>query len=497
MPFATGTARTPSELLVAINTLLTANGWTRLRGETDLNCASPKAARYWRMIVFEIQTTTNDFPGVQRFHLRTTAGGANVATVGANWSFNSLGTGSGNSLVSGGVTRAADIDDGPWIVTYDFGSATIVREVELQADTTVGNTPRDFCFQWSNDGETWTTMALYVGITWTASQVRQFTFADGLVHNRHVAADAPRRSGTRSSWTDFTLQWSATAQYRDMSNDSWVWQGPGYDASRRVYIHARGMCRESLDTHLIEFGYATGHDSGVFGFLGAQPGASSVARSILMNSGTVNYWIYCNSKRLIVVVRSGAQDYTSAYVGFMSAFATPDQWPFPLVCTATSVDDASYSFRDSNARLSSAADPGLAAGMCRLWDGTQLTIGNRPNNVASNLYLERGDTWVSPYFYGCSGRTDWPGDHSGDWVDYLGHLFDRIDPTVQGHLPLFPCVVQDRLYGNLGVLDGLFGIPGGAVLTALQVITINGQDYRIFPNRTRREGVNWMAVRED
>lgn len=496
MPFATGTARTPSELLKAINTLLTANGWTKLRGEEDMNCAAPKAARYWRVVVFEIQTTTNDFPGVQRLHLRTTIGGANVATNGANWSLNSLGTGNTGLLVSGGNVRAADIDDGPWILTYDFGSATTIREIEMQADTTVGNTPRDFSVQWSNDGITWTTMAQFTAPTWTASQVRQFSWADGTRYSRHVADDAPRRTGTYGAWTDFTTQWSATSFHREMSNDTWIWQGPGYDASRRVYIHARGMCRETSDTHMISFGYATAHDNAILGF-NNQAGSPTVDRTLLMNSGTINYWIYCNSKRLIVVVRSGAQDYTSAYVGFMSAFATPDQWPFPLAVTTTSLDDSTYVFGDNNARLSSAADPGLNAGVCRLWDGTQLAISNRPNNVASNLYLENGFTWVSPYHYGCTGRGDWPQDHAGDWVDYLGHFFDRIDPTVQGHLPLFPCVVQDRLYGNLGVLDGLFGIPGGGILTALQVITINGQDYRIFPNRTRREGVNWFAVRED
>lgn len=496
MPFATGTARTPSELLVAINTLLTANGWTRLRGETDLNCAAPKAARYWRIVVFEIQTTSNDFPGVQRLHLRTTIGGANVATVGANWSFNSLGTGSGNNLVSGGDTRAANIGDGPWILTYDFGSATTIREIEMQADSTVGNTPSDFSVQWSNDGITWTTMAQFTAPAWTASEVRQFSWADGFRYSRHVADDAPRRTGTFDAWTDFSVQWTSTSVYREMSNDTWIWQGPGYDASRRVYIHARGMCREISDTHMIQFGYATGHDAGVIGF-NNQVGSPTVNRTLLMNSSTVAYWIYCNSKRLIVVVRSGAHDYTSAYVGFLSAFATPDQWPFPLAAIATSPDLDTYLFGDNNARLSSAADPGQNGGVVRTWDGTQLEIGNRPNNIASNLYLDRGDTWVSPYFYGCSGRNGWPGDHTGDSVSYLSHFFDRIDPTVQGHLPLFPCVVQDRLYGNLGVLDGLFGIPGGGVLTALQVITIAGQNYRVFPNRTRREGVAWFAVRED
>ena len=53
MPTATGTAASATDLLVKLNTFLTANGWTKIHGETDMAVESPKAARYWRIMALE------------------------------------------------------------------------------------------------------------------------------------------------------------------------------------------------------------------------------------------------------------------------------------------------------------------------------------------------------------------------------------------------------------------------------------------------------------
>lgn len=497
MPFTTGTARTPSELLNALNTHLVANGWTKLRGETDMACASPKAARYWRILVWESVTTTNDFRGLQLFNMRTTPSGANQATNGANFSSSSVGTGTASLMAAGGLLRSATINDRAWWVQYDFGVPTTIREFYVRGDSTAGNSPRDFAFQWSNDGITWTTLIEYHAQSWVASEYKTFTVADGYLDGRHVAATAPRRSGNAE---DFMIDQNwATSDSRDFSEDVWAWQGPGYDAARRVYIYARSYCRPSSSTHVIEWDFSIGYDAGNL-IWGAQNGVSGVQRSHLMNSETVTYWIYSNSKRFILVTRSGAQDYTSSYVGFMSAFSQPNDYPFPLLISATMPDRISYISGDVNARLSSMADPGLDATVCRLWDGTLIYPGNRPSNGASNLYLANPATsWIWPYHFGASQIfVPWPSVIGSDTNDYSpGHIFDFIQATEQGELPLIPCTVQHDPYGNIGVMDGVFAIPSGGLLTPTQIIVIGLQNYRVFPNRTRREPIGWFCVRED
>lgn len=496
MPFTTGTAASPSALLAAINAHLVANGWTKLRGETDLACASPKAARYWRMLVWESDTTTIDFRGLQLLNMRTTIGGANVATVGANFSTSSAGTGTASLMAAGGLLRSADIDDQVWTVTYDFGAPTIVREFYVRGDSTLENSPRNFAFQWSNDNLTWTTLQEYSGIVWTASEFKTFTITDGTVAARHVSGTVPRRSGRNENFTldsDFSI-----SDFRDFSEDYFIWQGPGYDAARRVYIHMRGQCRPLAATHEIEMDFSIGYNAAILPW-NAQDGNSGASRTHLMDAGTITYWLYSNSKRIILVTRSGAQDYTSTYLGFMSAFATPDDYPFPLGVFSTMPDATTYSSVSSNARLSSCADPGLNAASVRLWDGSIITPGNRPDNNASNLYIEIPTTWMFPYHAGKNTTgVVWPEGMFSDYNDYTpGHFFEFTIPTVQGHLPLIPCTVVNFTYGNIGSLDGVFALPSGGTLTPTQVIVIGGQNYRVFPNRTRREGIAWFAIRED
>lgn len=497
MPFTTGTARTPSELLNAINTHLVANGWTKLRGETDMNCASPKAARYWRILSWDVGTSTVDFHGLQLFNLRTTAAGANQATVGANFSTSSAGTGTASLMAAGGLLRSADIDDGAWWVKYDFGAPTTIREFYVRGDSTLANSPKNFAFQWSNDNITWTTLVEYSGITWTASEFKTFTVADGYLAPRHVASTAPRRGG-RNEQFSLDFDWS-TNDARDFSEDYWLWQAPGYDAARRVYVHARGQSRPTDSSAVIEFDFSIGHDAGILAW-NAQAGTTAVSRSHLMDAGTVAYWLYSNSKRFVLITRSGAQDYTSTYAGFMSAFGTPDDYPFPLAISTTMPNSTTFNSGVVNASLSSCADPGLSCCIARLWDGTLRNVGNRPNNAQSNLYLEQpAESWMWPYHVGrLTLSSVWPAMWGSDYQDYNpGHAFDFFTATQQNELPLIPCSVMDAVYGNVGVLDGIFAIPSGGLLTAASVITIGGQDYRVFPNRTRREPVAWFCVRED
>ncbi len=497
MPFTTGTARTPSELLNAVSTHLVANGWTKLRGETDMNCASPKAARYWRLLSWDVGTSSIDFHGLQLFNMRTVAAGANVATVGANFSSSSVGTGPLSNLVAGGLVRSADIDDATWWVKYDFGAPVTVREFYLRGDSTLANSPKNFAFQWSNDDRVWTTYQEYSGITWTASEFKTFTIADGTLASRHVASNAPRRSGRNENFPS-DIDWSAS-EFRDFSEDYWLWQGPGYDAARRVFIHARSQCRPSASSHAIEWDFSIAHDAAILPFLG-QSGSSLVYRSHLMDSNTITYWLYSNSKRFILITRSGAQDYTSSYCGFMSPFAQPDDYPFPLLISTTMPDPNTYSSGTVNARLSMCADPGLNAAVMRLWDGTLNNIGNRPDDPGSNRYLQTPTTaWVWPYHVGVANRPTAPREGwVGDYFDYdSAHAFDYFRATQQNDLPLIPCMVQQWPYGNIGVMDGVFAIPSGGLLTPTQLITIGAVNYRVFPNRTRREPVSWMAIRED
>ena len=483
MPNATGTANTPSELLAAINTLVTANGWTKLRGETDMNVASPKAARYWRFLWIENEDTNNDFRELTSIQFRTTLGGAAIA-----------GTWTARSLVTGappGYFRSADIDNQIFWIKLDAGSATIVREVEIQCQTD-NEAPRDFMIQWSNDDLTWTTMYRNSSLSWVDNETKIFQFDDGYIDPNHTSGTEARRIGfdVRSS---FAVVRSFSDPYSEWCDDRFVWQAPGYDANRRIYIQARGHSNLGDSSNYIQFTLSPEYDGATPG-LTDQVGGVNQNVVLIFDVNPVTYWIYMNSTRLIVITKSGADDYSSAYIGFLGAFSDPDNFPHPLFMSSTSYQFDSFNVSDN--RLSSMADPGDNAAWMRLWDNGWYEVSNRNSSGLQNLYKEFPVSYVWPYHSGGADRGNWPFTWVGDWADFDNHFLNQQDPTDQGEYPLYPAIVCNREFGHIGALQGIYVIPG-AVVVPEQVITISAVNYRVFPNRDRRDGCNWFVVRED
>lgn len=489
MPFTTGTAVSPSDLMSQIDTFITANGWTRLRGDPDLVPASPKAARYWRILMTEQEVTTNDFFELENVELRETLGGANLATNPSNWSASSTNTGTSPGNLTGGtaVWQSQDVDDAGFAwVKYDFGSPQVIRQLVMQCDTD-DQAPTRWHLQWSNDDQTWTTMEERLETElWVDNEIKVFDFDDGFVLDRHVSATVKRANGQRT-------QVIGDGRRED---DTFVWQGPGYDAARRVFIGMRSSFDLTVNTHRLEL-YGMADWVNEFDINQEVGGDTVETPRLLFTSGTVEYWVYVNSIRLVVICKNDASDYTSAYLGFGAAFAQPDDWGFPLLVIGTSDDDGSLV--DTNNALSSCADPGNSGqGRIRLWDNTWQSIQNRATTSVQGLMDFSPEIWIHPYHMGRgTGDSQWPFGTVGDNDSAGSHILDALEPTEQGDLPMFSCVVQHYIYGNMCALDGIFAAPGGGTLTPEQVINIGGQDYRVFPNRQRRDGNDFFAVRED
>jgi hypothetical protein len=219
----------------------------------------------------------------------------------------------------------------------------------------------------------------------------------------------------------------------------------------------------------------------------------------MFGSGVQNYWFFVNDLRLIIVTQNGASDYTSSYIGFMEAFALPDYYPFPLCAIGTSLNRNQFAATLDNG-LSSIHDPGFGALVVKKWDGIDYVGGNRAFGGTEEAPITgtAGAPSVWPLFHGSTdtGLT-WPSNKGAGTANAANRrLFDFLAPTQQNDLPLIPCIVMDRTHGHLGVLSGVFAVPGGGILAAQQGITIGSDTYRVFPNRTRRAGTSWFAVKE-
>lgn len=498
----TGTFVGSTDLLNKLNSFLIANGWTNLEGETDIVPASPKSARYWRILVLETEDLYADFREIELMEWRTTAGGANVASNGASYSFSNLASGTGSDLVSGTNTvQSSDINDDWWTVTYDFGVGTIIRELTIKCNTD-NYAPKNFFVQWSHDNEVWTTMDYYDNLVWIDNETKTFTWdtGGGFTHVNHPSSTVARRSGYSSS-SYWSTEWT---KYSEMSDNIWTWQGPGFDAARRVYISSINWSDGTIGDDHIRFSPHTEYDAShprstwFTDQIGSPENEGIGSTYLVVDTSSGTYWFFLNNTRLFIVTKKGISDYTSAYIGFMSQFAQPDDYPFPLYVGATT-DDLNETLTSTNADIRDAVDPGNnGKAMFRRWDNTWKYVTNHDGDSGRiNDPVRDPNAWTWPFHTGNSGRNAWPDNTIGDYVDWDAHFLDRIDPTVQGDLPFIPVIVMDRVNGNVGALDGIFCVPRGGVLSPEQVITIAAVNYRVFNTRSKVNGMNFYAVRED
>lgn len=497
MAFATGTFQTPAQLLNAINTLLTGNGWTRLRGNTNMNVASPKAARYWRVTMYG--RNGGSVYGLNRIQLRGTPGGASLLTDPARVTMSALTSGTVTNVISGGnfTWTSGTNNYFSWTMTYDFGAPTTIRECVITATTTVNSTPKNYTVEYSSDGLTWDVMYTARDLSLASGATQTFTFDDAYVDSIHPASNAPFRAGRRED--ENSVNFGSNARGNEVCEDVWTWQGPGYDADRRVFVSMRGHALLSYGGANIEAITHIAFDPNILSFFG-QVGSMSGSKSLFMGTGEKAYWIYANSHRVVAVVRTGSGDYTSLYAGFMGSFTQPEYYPFPLAVVGTTDNWEHTATIAANNRYSSIVDPGTGMLSYRRWDGTFVEHGNRQSSstdgIQSSSTGER--CWVWPTSHGCAQTNGSWQSNGGAGGNNLGNqrLVDFIVATEQAELPLIPAIVTDAQYGNIGVLSDVFVVPSGGILVPNQVINIGGDDYRVFPNRERRNGGDFFAIRE-
>ncbi len=502
MPTQTGTASTAVDLLNQLNTFLVANGWTKIRGETDLACNSPKAARYWRLLVLETDDPGAQWREIERMEWRETSGGPNLATVNSNYSFSSLGT-LNFDIVGGTVpARSERIFDDIWWVQYDFGTPTTIREILMRCDSQ-SEIPARFYVQWSNDAFSWTTMIYYEydSSRYTVND-QNFTFTwdtgTGFLDPRHAGNNLPRRRGY-----SYYQPAGSENRYRECCDDIWCWQGPGYDAARRVYVY--GMPSFDLNTQ-DEF-IAWGGAISINTLLPAAQWFSSQEGCLATNidndrpthnmgSGGVTYWFYCNSKRFIIVTRTGVDDYTMSFVGFVSAFAQPDDYPFPLLI-AGSGEDWDRGMNTGGTYIRDAQDPTTGNALYRRFDNVWRYVENHDQDIGrSENWIGSPQAVVYPKHPGVSGRGNFPFSIVGDSLDPEGHFLKNIDPTEQGDLPIFPCIIADKEVGFIGAMDGVFVVPQGGVLAPEATFTIGLDTYRVFSTRSFSDGNQYYCIKE-
>jgi hypothetical protein len=243
-----------------------------------------------------------------------------------------------------------------------------------------------------------------------------------------------------NGWT--TLRYDNTSAIREL-----ILQGEGLSGTEEIFIGFRTYENVAADYYNISVAGFTGYVSG--NTFTAQPGYFE--SGIPAHNNRIDYWIAVNAQRIAFGLKVGTPVYTSGYAGKFFPYATPSQYPYPLVVGGMLTGLAATRF--SNTAYSMPYIGAMPSFAMRFVDGTWKQISTYP--------------W--------SGQT-------GPWM-----LRDTA-----GEYALVPVVLftVDNVYGQL---DGVYHITGFNNATE-NTLTIGGVDYVVIQNVARTGFADYYAL---
>ena len=185
----------------------------------------------------------------------------------------------------------------------------------------------------------------------------------------------------------------------------------------------------------------------------SQPNASNNTYMLCWNDVTP-YWFIANGRRFIIVAKSNTA-YHSLYGGLYLPYATPREWPYPVMISGSS-PYSNHNYTSSDARDRSIVNPSQNACYVRYIDGTWSNFGNISYNYGN---------WIG-------GNNLWPGYSS---------VMRSLAMGEDGSMPLYPVILDMNDHGGnvCGELQGVFQVPGIGNVSE-NTVTIGGVTYVVF-----------------
>jgi hypothetical protein len=282
---------------------------------------------------------------------------------------------------------------------------------------------------------------------------------------------------TANGWTEL-----------ENTSDKVVLSGEG-SGSEEIIVAFQKYSDVPGDAYGLHINAYSGYSSGLTFF--NQPGASNEYRSMPLWNSTIPYWFIVSERRIIVVAKVSTT-YQMAYAGFFLPYASPGQYPYPMMIGGSYYGDAAPRYSNASSIASS------------FWSGLQVS-GDKANyavrlpsgvwssyrNFFDTTSFASGTTYntqkvqgIVPY---CFALTNWTASNV-----YRG--------TVDGDDVLVPLEIwlggnsSAGFVGMQGEIDGVFFVTGSGH-GAEDIITIDGDDYLVVQNVFRTGVTDYAAVR--
>ncbi len=267
-------------------------------------------------------------------------------------------------------------------------------------------------------------------------------------------------------------------QKRGVANSEYIWRAPGNDGASNIYVGAIYYSDAVADYYNLRLGGFTGYDNAAV--FASQPGAVTRTHLPLWNQN-MTYWFIGSGRRVIVLVKVSTV-YVAAYLGFISPYGSPGEFPYPIavggsMAFAAEPAASSTSWRWSNATDENRAFPMAGAPGGFADDALQLRIRNM-----SGVWRGLACRLSAAYTTSTTGNI-WPySDTMNNWI-----------PNLDGSYPMLPIILSENTPNLFGELDGVFALTGHQN-AAENTITVGKQKYLVMQNVNRTAKQEYFAV---
>lgn len=286
------------------------------------------------------------------------------------------------------------------------------------------------------------------------------------------------------------------------NNDAITLRGPGLGGTDNIYCGLDIVENPNGDTYNLRLWGHSGFDSDLDPR--TQP-LSSPDVYLLTWDQAMTYWIIANGRRWIIVIKT-ATTYSIGYSGFFLPYASPSEYPFPMMVAGMSRNNNRWSSTDSRDRF--IASPGFKTLWVYFPDNVWRHISNYEADNGSVSFGTDADS--QGYMFPTRSFDDYDSvvraDYEDSYVDFespdIETITDRAGPCFDGSYLLRDLVIvsaawttnQGAYNSVMGVVEGVFWVPGRAN-SAENIINKDGTDYLVVQNLGRTGFRDYAAVR--
>lgn len=273
----------------------------------------------------------------------------------------------------------------------------------------------------------------------------QIGFVDnsGGVLAHYKMLETIRDFASANGWT--VLRYDTAPANREL-----ILKGAGYTGEEEIFVGFRTYQDVGADYYNLLAGAFTGYVAG--NSFDTQPGA--MTSGIPAHNQRIDYWLTLNPQRIALAMKVGTPVYESAYVGKFLPYATPSQYPYPVICAGMLTGAAATRFSNTSHSMP--------------YKGARANMRMRFND----------GVWKQP---DC-----WP------WVNSDLTSSNQVRDTGANY-PMLPVVLSDA-NGLYGELDGIFFISG---FDNVVENTAGGGQFVVIQDVSRTGFVDYYAMRLD